>query len=99
MAHTLTRISRNAMGERTLVAYRLDITTYVAGGVAIAARDIGLARIDSVQLTASEPVQNADHVVHWDRANGKVYAIVASTGAEAGAVDLGQHELWAAGLA
>ncbi len=46
----------------------------------------------------SEPGQDADHLIEWDRGNEKLMAYVLSTGLQvASAVDLGTHEVWIIG--
>ena len=98
MATTYTRIAEaeHVFGDVRAVFLRADITSYTTGGDALAKANHGLERVDTVLITGSEITTAAikDHGLMWDRANGKLLAVVLSTGVEvAAAVDLGEHEL------
>ncbi len=86
-------------GKR-LYLMRADITSYTTGGEGLTPSDLGnvIRRIDQVMILNSEPSQDADHLIQWDRANAKLMAYVLNTGVQvANAVDLGTHEVWIIG--
>ncbi len=102
MASTITFIGERGgiplARNRRLKAVRVNITSYPTGGESLTPALVGMRRIDSVQVTVSE-IAPADQVVHWDRANAKLYAIVASTGAQvANTTDIGEHDLLILGV-
>ncbi len=101
MTYTVTRIGERGgiplTRGKKLYFYAIDISSYETGGVDIQPSVLGLKRVDSVMAVAAEPTQNADHVMHYDSINKKLYGIVASTGAQLGAVDIGIQHIWVIG--
>ena len=79
---------------RKLGLYELDITAYVGGGgIAITPSTFKMRRIYNILFTNVEPgtANNRDSKLHYDATNSKIFAIVDSTAAEAGAIDLGTY--------
>ncbi len=100
MAATYSRlIGRNGIPlarNLRVQAVRIDITSYPTGGQSFTPALVGLSKIFSVQAIPSEPTTaaNRDSCLEWDKTNNKLFAIVASTGAEvANTVDLGTYDL------
>lgn len=83
-----------SLGSEEGVRLRLDITSYSAGGESITPTILGLDSAAVPHLVGAIPVETSDVIFRHDRANNKLIATVASTGAEvAGAVDLGEVSL------
>lgn len=82
-----------SLGSEEGVRLRLDITSYATGGESITPTILGLdsaAVPHLVSAIPSEPAQATDLYFIHDRANNKLLAHVASTGAEvANTTDLG----------
>lgn len=87
MGLTFTNVMKDPVNLGGLSAMMVedDVTEYAAGGWTPSARPEGT--IDGMEVIWQE---NADYNFRWDRTNNKVKAYVMSTGAEAGAVDVGQ---------
>lgn len=81
-------------GSENGVRVRLDITSYSTGGESITPTVLGLETTAVPHIVGAIPVETADVIFQHDRANNKLIATVASTGAEVAAtVDLGEIEL------
>lgn len=89
MALTFTNTSKQPHNLGSLSGMRVqdDVTEYAAGGWTPSARTSGT--VTGILVLWQE---NADYVLRWNRTTSKVQCYVMSTGAEAGAVDIGQFD-------
>lgn len=94
MASTITARTPVNFGSKNGATLLLDITSYPTNGESITPAILGLESGSVPTILAAIPTETADVIFMHDRANNKLVATVASTGAEvANAVDLGIVEL------
>lgn len=101
MTSTVIAGSRKSMslGSEEAARLRLDITSYPTNGEPFTAATAGLESsavpfvVSAIPCEPAEAQNKLVRLVH-DRANGKLIAIVSSTGAEAAnGLDLGEFEI------
>lgn len=96
MTSAIVASSRKTMsfGSEEAVRCRLDITSYATNGESITPTILGLESAAKPVLVTAIPIETADVIFLHDRANNKLKATVASTGAEvANTTDLGEVQL------
>jgi hypothetical protein len=103
LTYTLTKVSEERIGRLRSKRYRIDITEYATGGVAVTAATFGLRRIKEVKVLGS--LENLGWVMQYipttlgpDTGDGSLKVVgsddaSAATLDEIGAVDAGEFRI------
>lgn len=84
MAQVFTPVAgfnRNAVGNVTETVYDFSFNaaqTYATGGIAIAAKDVGLYTLFAVEVLGGN-AESCKYLIRWDPTNGKLLLFYADT--------------------
>ena len=94
MTRTISLVDRTIQGNKKITTADIDITSYTTDGESVTPTNLGLSRIDSLEIQSTE---NGYMFVH-DRTNNKIKALTAAATQAASTTDVGTMRVKAEGV-
>ncbi|MCK5609018.1 hypothetical protein KAR91_44500 [Candidatus Pacearchaeota archaeon] len=94
MARTITFVDQSIQGDKRITIADIDITSYTTDGELVTPANLGLSRIDSLEIQSTE---NGYMYVH-DRTNSKIKVMTAAATQAANTTDTGTVRVKAEGV-